>query len=636
MARRRGSAVNRLVGALVGSMVAAGIAVSGRAADRVQPPASAEGSGEANRRALNARRPRPDQGPPVRFADIARGAGIDFRHVNGSSPDKHLVETIGSGGLFFDYDNDGWIDIFLVDGGSLADPAVARQARHRLFRNRGNGTFEDSTARSGIRHRDYGMGACAGDYDNDGWVDLYVTSFGPNVLYRNGGNGVFTDVTRAARVGSPLWSTGCAFADLDRDGDLDLFVTNYVAVDATHSPFCGSARVRSRFYCHPLNFDALPNIVYRNDGHGAFSDVSAQSGVSAYRGNGLGVVIGDFDDDRWPDVFVANDSTPNFLFRGAAGWRFTEVGLRAGVAVATDGQARAGMGTDAGDYDGDGQADLVVTNLDLEMHSLYRGVGNRLFAYATPESGIGPATLPFVGFGVVFLDFDNDMQLDLAVANGHIMDNAPLYRAGATYAQRNQLFRNLGGRRFADVGRDAGPGFALQKVSRGLVAGDIDNDGDLDLLVTNNGQDADLLRNDGGSHRNALVVRTIGGSTSLTTDPDPSTALKVTPSLSSGEPVERLGKRSNRDGVGAELRLTAGGRTQIRQVKAGSGYLGQNDLRQHFGLSTVTRVDRLEVRWPSGRTEVVKDVPVNHIITIREGDGIISGAPLVRYRTHGG
>jgi enediyne biosynthesis protein E4 len=446
-------------------------------------------------------------------------------------------------------------------------------------------------------HREYGMGACAGDYDNDGWVDLYVTNFGPNILYRNNRTGGFTDVTRATRVGSPLWSASCAFADHDRDGDLDLFVTNYVAAEAKYSPFCGNARLRTRFYCHPLNFEPLPNIVYRNDGNGAFSDVSAQSGVGAYRGNGLGVVIADFDDDSWPEVFVANDSMPNFLWHGTGGWRFAEIALRAGVAVATDGKARAGMGTDAGDYDGDGQMDLVVTNLDLEMHSLFRGLGHQLFAYATPESGIGPATLPFVGFGVVFFDFDNDMQLDLAFANGHIMDNVPQFRAGATYAQRNLLFRNVGPRRLADVGRNAGPGFALEKVSRGLVSGDIDNDGDLDLLVTNNGQAADLLRNDGGSLGNALLVRT-------------------------------MGTQSNRDGVGARLRLTTGTRTQIREVRAGSSYLGQNDLRAHFGLGAATSADRVEVRWPSGRTELLQNVPTNQIITIREGGGIVG-----RYRS---
>jgi hypothetical protein len=536
---------------------------------------------------------------PVGFSDVTRQAGIDFRHINGASADKHLVETIGSGGLFFDFDNDGWIDIFLVDGGSVADPAVAKQARHRLYRNRGNGTFEDVTERSLIRHREYGMGACAGDYDNDGLVDLYVTNVGPNVLYRNGGNGVFTDVTSTARVGSPLWSTSCAFADLDRDGDLDLFVTNYVAADPKNSPFCGNARLKTRFYCHPLNYEPLPNIVYRNDGKSAFSDISVQSGVAAHKSNGLGVVITDYDDDLWPEVFVANDSMPNFLFRGTDGTRFVETALRAGVAVATDGKARAGMGTDTGDYDGDGMIDLVVTNLDLETFSLYRGLGGGLFSYATPESGIGPATLPFVGFGALFFDFDNDTELDLAFANGHIFDNAPEFRPGATYAQRKLLFRHVTPRRFVEVGRGAGPGFALEKVSRGLVSGDIDNDGDLDLLVTNNGQTADLLRNDGGNGGNALLVRAVG-------------------------------KGSNRDSVGARLRLTVGARTQIRDVKAGSSYLGQNDLRQHFGLGTARSADRLEVRWPSGRTETLRNLQANRIITIREGDGLVQSVPFTR------
>jgi hypothetical protein len=545
-----------------------------------------------------------DSRTAIRFTDATRHAGIDFRHVNGASPDKHLPETIGSGGLFFDFDSDGWIDIFLVDGGSIADEAVARKARHRLLRNRGNGTFQDQTAQSGIQHRGYGMGACAGDYDNDGRIDLYVTSVGPNMLYRNAGGGVFTDVTGKARVGSPLWSAGCAFSDLDRDGDLDLFVTNYVDIrlqpdsTAVRNPFCGNARLKTRFYCHPLNFDPLPNLVYRNDGNGTFTDVSSDSGIGALRSNGLGVVIADYDDDGWPDVFVANDSMPNFLFRRAGRWRFEEIALRAGVAVASDGKARAGMGTDAADYDGDGQLDIVITNLDFEMHSLYRGLGRQLFAYATPQSGIGPATLPFVGFGVVLFDADHDMQLDLAIANGHIIDNAPQFRAGATHAQRKLLFRNAGSRRFADVTASAGPGFALEKVGRGLAAGDIDNDGDLDLLVTNNGESADLLRND-GEPGNALVVRLVG-------------------------------KQSNRDGIGARLRLTAGTRLQIREVKAGSSFLGQNDLRQHFGLAALGRADRLEVRWPAGKSDVVENVAANQIITIREGEGVVAATPFMR------
>jgi enediyne biosynthesis protein E4 len=525
------------------------------------------------------------------FTDVTRDAGISFQHVNGASPEKHLVETMGSGGLFFDFDGDGWIDIFLVDGGSLADPAVARRARHRLYRNRGNGTFADVTDRSGIRHSAYGMGACAADFDGDGDPDLYITNDGPNVLYQNRGDGSFADVTAAAHVGEPRWSTGCAFADLDRDGDLDLWVTNYVAADRRRSPVCGEARRGVRFYCHPLNYDPLPNTLYRNDG-GTFTDVSTAAGVSALRSNGMGVVIVDSNDDGLPDVFVANDSLPNFLFRNIGGLRFREEALTAGVAVAADGQPRAGMGIDAGDYDRDGRLDLVITNLDFQMHSLHRGLDGGTFAWSTIESGIGYATLPFVGFGIAFLDVDNDGWLDLSIANGHILDNAPEFRSGATYRQRNLLFRNTNGRRFAEVGRTAGPGFASEKVSRGLAAGDTDNDGDLDLLVTNNGETVDLLRNDLARPGNALLVRLVG-----------------------------VGM--NRDAIGARVRVTTGSVTQRRDVLAGSSYLSQHDLRLHFGLGALKQVDALEVHWPSGTTETLRGVLAGQIITIQEGKGIV-------------
>jgi hypothetical protein len=448
------------------------------------------------------------------------------------------------------------------------------------------------------------MGACAGDYDNDGWIDLYVTNVGPNALYRNRGNGSFTDVTATAKVGDPGWSASCAFADLDKDGDLDLFVVNYVDADGRKTPYCGDAKLGTRFYCHPLNYSPLPNTLYRNDGRGAFTDVSAASGIGAHRGNGLGVVVTDYDADGWPDVLVANDSVANVLFRNTRSLRFVESALGAGVAVATDGKARAGMGVDAGDYDGDGRDDVVITNLDFETHSLFRNLGEGLFAYTTRTSGLGYATLPYVGFGVAFLDADHDMQLDIAIANGHIMDNAPVFRSGSTHAQRNLLFRNGGSNRFTEIGRSAGGGFALEKVSRGLAAGDIDNDGDLDLLVTNNGQTADLLRND-STYGNSLMVRVLAGRSTAPT-------------------------AGSRDAIGARVRVTVGGRTQVRDVRAGSSYLAQNDLRLHFGLGDAALIDRVEVTWPSDRVETVTKVAANQIVTIQEGRGIVGRVPLVR------
>lgn len=533
---------------------------------------------------------------PVTFK-AATNSGIDFVHTSGHSKDKFLVETMGSGGLFFDFDNDGWLDVFLVDGGSFADAKVAERAGHRLYRNRGGGSYEDVTAAAGIRHRAYGMGACAGDYDNDGWVDLYVTNAGPNVLYRNRGDGTFADVSGTAGAASPLWSASCAFADFDRDGFLDLFVTNYVNASADHNPPCGDGQQKMRVYCHPLVFDSLPNLLYRNTGKGTFVDASAEAGLGGYRGNGLGVVVTDYDQDGWPDVFVANDGVPNFLFHNEGKGRFAEVGLLAGVAVAPDGKARAGMGTDAGDYDGDGQFDLIVTNLWSETHSLFRNMGDALFAYATAESGIGPPTLPFVGFGTAFFDYDNDADVDIAIVNGDVLDNTALLRAGSTHAQRRLLFRNMGGRRFGEIGKSAGVAFAAERVGRGLAVGDIDNDGDLDLLATNNGAAPDLLINHGGDLNHALLVRTVG-------------------------------TKSNRDGVGARLVLTAGNRTHVREVRAGSGYLGQSDMRVHFGLGRERRIDRLQIHWPSGHVDDIRSVEADRIVTVREGEGIVQQTPF--------
>jgi hypothetical protein len=550
--------------------------------------------------ALRARQQSPSvPSPTVVFRDVAATAGVNVTHVNGASPEKYFAEIMGSGGLFFDFDDDGWIDIFIVDGGSIADAKVAATARHRLYRNRHNGTFEDVTSQSGIRHREYGMGACAGDYDNDGAVDLYITNYGPNVLYRNMGHGRFTEVPGAGGAGTALWSTSCAFTDVDRDGFLDLFVTNYVQAEKTNNKFCGKrSPVTLRGYCHPLAYDPSPNVLYRNTGKGTFVDISAKAGIAGFRGNGLGVAVTDINDDGWPDVFVANDGKPNFLFRNTGKGTFEEVGLLAGVSLAADAKPRAGMGTAFGDFDGDGRLDLVVTNHEFEMHSLFRNLGGGLFTDVTLESGLGPVTLPYVGFGVAFFDYDNDGRRDLAIVNGNVVDNIAEFRKGAKHAQPSLLLRNTGDR-FLNVGGQAGPAFAVETVSRALAKGDIDNDGDLDLLITSNGGPVQLLLNEGGNRNNALLVKTIG-------------------------------TKTNRDGIGARIRLTAGGRTLVDQVTSGSSYLTQHDMRVHFGLGASTKVDRLEVTWPDGRVDAIENLPVNHVITVREGQGETQRAPFAR------
>ncbi len=522
---------------------------------------------------------------------------------------------MGSGGVFFDYDNDGLVDILLVDGGSLASPAAAARSHHRLYRNRGGDRFEDVTARSGIGHAPaYGMGACAADYDNDGAIDLFITGAGANALYHNNGASAgrgraaqFTDVTAKAGIAGGPFATSCAFADVDRDGYVDLFVTNYVDARPDTNVFCGAASSSARMYCHPLNFAPLASVLYHNNGNGTFTDVSQKTGIATHKGNGLGVVIGDYDDDGWPDIAVANDSMPNFLYHNeaapsgaASGFSrtFKEVGLVSGIAVAADGNPRAGMGIDLADYDGDGRLDLFVTNHELETHTLFRNLGRGLFADVTSQTGIGLETLPYVGFGTVFFDVDDDGDLDLAIANGHVVDNSGHYRPGSKTEQRKLLFRNDGAR-FREIGRQAGAGFGIEKIGRSLSAADVDNDGRLDLLFTNNGDAPNLLRNTASRENGALLVRLIGS-------------------------------RSNRSAVGARLTLTAAGRKQVREVKAGSSYLGQSDLRQHFGLGEAREIERLEIRWPSGQVQTLTSLAPNQIITITENQGITARSSIAR------
>ena len=526
---------------------------------------------------------------PVQFHLRTQEAGLDFVHTNGASPAKHLPETMGAGGALVDVDNDGWLDVFLVDSGSIADPRQATRARHRLYRNRGDGTFEDISGRAGLARRGYGMGACAADYDNDGAVDIYVTGSGSNALYRGNGHGVFTDVTERAHVGLARFGASCAFVDLDRDGDVDLFVANYV--DITRDVFCGDLMGKGRAYCHPLNYKPETAVLYRNNGDGTFTDVSRAWGLLDHQGNGLGVVVTDYDQDGWPDLFVANDGVPNFLYHNVKGTRFEEAALLAGVSVASDGRPRSGMGTDAGDIDGDGLVDLFVTNFEFQSHTLFKNLGRGLFVDATLEGGLRQVTRPFVGFGTAFADYDNDGDLDLAIVNGHVLDVPDAAYPKAVYAQRNLLLRNDGRGHFEDVSRRSGPGFLLEKVSRAVLAGDLDNDGDLDFVVTNNGQSVDLLWNDGGNAGRAVMV-------------------------------DLVGKASNRDGIGARIELTVGKTRQVREIRAGSGYLGQNDRRVHFGVGDAATIDRLVVSWPAGGTDVVERVPTNQLLTIVEGQGL--------------
>jgi len=540
-----------------------------------------------------------EQEIPVRFTDIASASGITFKHENGASPQKYMPETMTGGSIILDYNNDGWPDIFLVNGGSFTDKQKAAGARHRLYRNNKDGTFTDVTAKTGIGVSGFGMGACSADYDNDGWPDLYITSFGGNKLYHNNnGDGTFTDVTEKAGVGSQLWSASCAFGDIDNDGYVDLFVTNYVDFGMNNNKFCtfsGDTRV----YCHPNVYNGVPDVLYRNNGNGTFSDVSRTSGIYRTDGKGLGVVFGDYDNDGWPDIFVANDSVPNFLFHNKGKGVFEEIALRAGVSVGNDGQPLAGMGVDMGDIDGDGLLDIIVTNLDRQTHSLFRNLGRGLFANITFESGVAQATLPFVGFGSVFFDYDNDTDLDLAIVNGDVIDNVSEFRDSTSYEQRKLLLQNDGTGKFKDVGPISGPGFASKKAGRSLSIADIDNDGDLDLLIGNVGQTPDLLRNDGGNRRNSLLIRTIGS-------------------------------KSNRDGIGARLKLTVGGKVLIREVKAGSSYLSQSDLRVHFGLGNSPRADKLEIRWPSGLVDTMQDIEANQILTVTESRGVTDRTAMRR------
>ena len=528
--------------------------------------------------------------PSVIFTDATEESGIRFQHEDGRSYKKYFVETLGSGVALFDYDNDNDLDIYLVNGANLDSSDAAPDAMNRLYRNNGTGRFVDVTEASGVGHHGYGVGVCVGDYDNDGWLDMYVTNFSANVLYRNNGDGTFTDRTADAGVQSLNWSAGCAFADVDADGDLDLYVANYVNFSVeTHTP----CRVNGILvYCSPRVYDGVKDVFFLNNGDGTFSENTEDAGFDNLASRGLGVTFGDYDADGDTDLYVANDADANFLYNNDGKGQFREQSQFSGVALSEHGLVENGMGVAFGDYDNDTWLDLAVTNFQHQTNTLYHSDAGEFFTDQTYSSGTGDVSLPYLAWGVNFFDFDHDGFQDIFVANGHIHDNVTLIDSSTTYAQLNHLFWNNGNGTFTDVTTESGSGMALQHSSRGSAVADIDNDGDLDLVVSNVGERIDILRNDGGNRSGNWIN------------------------------LKLIGTVSNRAAIGTRVILKAGAYQQIREVQSGSSYLSQNDLRLHFGIGTQERVE-LEIRWQNGTVQRFEDVPVNGFLKIVEGDNQI-------------
>jgi enediyne biosynthesis protein E4 len=568
--------------------------------------------------------------PGVGYVDATRAAGLaSFRHVSGGPAKDYIFEATGSGAALVDYDGDGWLDAYLVNGstsaalrGSEAAPTAA------LFRNNGDGTFADVTAAAGVANGRWGQGVCAGDFDNDGRADLYVTNFGRNRLFRNTGQGSFEDVAERAGVGVDGWSTGCAFGDYDGDGRLDLFVAGYVTLDLAKLPPApsgagaharapgqadpaktrglGAAYSAGMPYCEyrtqpvmcgPRGLKGAPDHLFRNNGDGTFSDVSTRAGVADAAGfYGLGVAFLDYDDDGRLDLFVANDSTPNYLYRNRGDGTFEDASYASGTALNEAGQEQAHMGVAVGDYDNDGRLDVHITNFADDYNVLYHNEGAGLFTDVSFAAGVGRASIPFLGWGTDFLDYDNDGWSDLFVANGHVYPMVDRFEWNTSYRQRPLLFRNLKGR-FVELGRSAGEGFVAPRGLRGSATGDVDNDGDLDILANGFDEGPLLLRNEGGARAGHwLQVRLVG---------DPA-------------------RKTPRDAIGSVVFCTAGGRRTRGEVASGRGHGSQSDLRVHFGLADATRVERLEVRWANGPTQAYAVDGVDRLVVIDQAKGVVT------------
>ena len=520
----------------------------------------------------------------ISLTAVTEPAGLEFHHVDGRSGQRYFLETVGSGTAFFDYDGDGLIDIYFVNGADLPGFSSPAPPTNRLYRNNDDGTFTDVTEQAGVGDTGYGAGCAVGDYDNDGNLDLYVTNFGANVLYRNNGDSTFTDVTQHAGVGDDRWSLGCAFADYDNDGFVDLYVTNYIDFHFETHTNCTQKGVAT--YCPPESFEGVPDTLYRNNGDGTFTDVTTTAGI--YKdGKGMGIVFGDYDNDGDVDCYVGNDAGENFLYNNRGDGTFTNVGWMAGVEADENGNVQGTMGVDFGDYDNDGLLDLIALNYQQQPNALYHNDNGGFFTDLSFVAGMAES-LPYVGWGVDFFDVDNDGDKDLLIANGHLQDTVEKYDDTTTYPQHNHLLINNGQGHFTNESVKAGSGLQSRRVSRGIATGDYDNDGDLDVLISNANDTPQLLRNDGGNQGNWILIRTVG-------------------------------TRSNRAAIGTRVKIQAGDLTQIDEVRGGSGYLSQNDLRLHFGIGTHERIDRIEVKWSSGIVDIIRDVAPNQIIIITEG-----------------
>jgi enediyne biosynthesis protein E4 len=545
----------------------------------------------------------PPSGParpsgPIEFVDVSAQAGIHFKHNSGAFGKKYLPETMGSGVCFVDYDNDGWQDIFFVNSMDWPEHKSGK-SYPALYHNNHDGTFTDVTRQAGLAIETYGLGCAVGDYDNDGYDDLYVTTVGSNHLFHNLGNGKFADVTAKAGLASPGFSASAVWFDYDNDGNLDLFVTHYIEWSTEKDQYC-TLDNKNKSYCTPQTYKGESSHLYHNKGNGVFEDVTKRAGLADPTSKALGVALLDYDNDGWMDLFVTNDTEPNKLYRNNHNGTFTDVAATVGVAFSDSGRVRAGMGTDAADYDGSGFPSLLIGNFTNESTSLYRNDGSGLFIDESMRSGIGQMTVQSLTFGCFFMDYDLDGRLDIVAANGHVSDDIAVVQPTLRYAQPAGIYRNIGNRKFENVSGKLGVAIQKPVVGRGLVYADFDNDGDLDMIITANNGPARLLRNDNANQNDMLRIKLIG-------------------------------TRSNRDAIGTKVTLTARtGAPLTRMVKGGSSYLSQSELPLTFGLGRPgsTGVVRLQITWPSGRKDAISDVKPNQFLTIQEGRGIISATPI--------